>query len=84
MIKRGDVKGCIAGKILRIDLSNKKIWTEETKSYAKKTLGGRGINSLIMINEIEPKVSSLFRRGVFSWHNDSRCLQSRYLNNKCI
>ena len=56
MIKRGDVKGCIAGKILRIDLSNKKIWTEETKSYAKKTLGGRGINSLIMINEIEPKV----------------------------
>ena len=56
MIKTGDIKGCLAGKILRIDLSNKKIWTEETKSYAEKTLGGRGINSLIMINEIEPKV----------------------------
>ena len=56
MIKRGDIKGCLAGKILRIDLSDKKIWTEETETYAKKTLGGRGINSLIMINEIEPKV----------------------------
>ncbi|MBA7562038.1 hypothetical protein ES695_16340 [Candidatus Atribacteria bacterium 1244-E10-H5-B2] len=56
MIKTGDIKGCLAGKILRIDLSNKKIWTEETKSYAEKTLGGRGINSFIMINEIEPKV----------------------------
>ncbi|MBA7477903.1 hypothetical protein ES707_13318 [subsurface metagenome] len=56
MIERGDIKSCLAGKILRIDLSNKKIWTEETISYAEKTLGGRGINSLIMINEIEPKV----------------------------
>ena len=56
MVKTGDIKGCLAGKILRIDLSNKKIWTEETKGYAEKTLGGRGINSLIMINEIEPEV----------------------------
>jgi len=55
MIKRGDIKGCLAGKILRIDLSNKKIWTEDTKKYTKKTLGGRGINSLIMINEIAPQ-----------------------------
>ncbi len=54
MIKTGNIKGCLAGNILRIDLSNKKIWTEETKSYMEKTLGGRGINSLIMINEIEP------------------------------
>jgi len=49
MIKTGNIKGCLAGNILRIDLSNKKIWTEETKSYMEKTLGGRGINSLIMI-----------------------------------
>ena len=51
-----NIKGCFAGKILRIDLSNKKIWTEDTKGYAEKTLGGRGINSLIMINEIAPQV----------------------------
>jgi len=56
MIKTGDIKGCLAGKILRIDLSNKKIWIEETKSYAEKTLGGRGINSLIMVNEIAANV----------------------------
>jgi len=50
-----NTKGCFAGKILRIVLSNKKIWTEDTKKYTKKTLGGRGINSLIMINEIAPQ-----------------------------
>jgi len=48
-----NIKGCLAGKILRIDLSNKKIWTEDTKKYVEKTLGGRGINSLIMFNEID-------------------------------
>lgn len=56
MIKTDDIKGCLAGRILRVNLSNKKIWTEETKKYAEKTLGGRGINSLIMINEIAPQV----------------------------
>ena len=56
MIERGSITGCLAGKILRIDLSSKKIWTEDTKSYAEKTLGGRGINSLIMINEIASQV----------------------------
>jgi len=53
MIKEGSIKGCLAGKILRVNLSNKKIWTEPTAKYAEKTLGGRGINSLIMINEIK-------------------------------
>jgi len=52
----GKIKGCLAGKILRVDLSTKNIWTEETEKYAEKTLGGRGINSLIMINDISPQV----------------------------
>jgi len=56
VVKKIDIKGCLAGKILRINLSNKKIWTEDTKKYAEKTLGGRGINSLIMINEIAKNV----------------------------
>jgi len=31
MIERGDIKGCLAGKILRIDLSNKKICGEDIR-----------------------------------------------------
>ena len=57
MIKTGNIKGCLAGKILWIDLSNKEIWTEETQKYAQKVLGGRGINSLIMVNEIASKTA---------------------------
>jgi len=53
MIERGSIRGCLAGKILRVDLSNKKIWTVDTKKYIEKTLGGRGINSLIMLDEID-------------------------------
>lgn len=53
MTKIKQIDGCLAGKILRIDLTNSKIWTEPTEEYAKLTLGGRGINSLIMLNEIK-------------------------------
>ncbi len=52
MNKKIDIKGCLAGKILWIDLSRKKIWSESSKEYADLTLGGRGINSLIMIKKI--------------------------------
>ena len=65
MIERGDITCCLAGKILRIDLSNQKIWTEKTKKYAQKTLGGRGINSLIMVNEIASQVK---------WHDPENLL----------
>lgn len=54
MAKIDSIKGCLAGKILRVDLTSGKIWTEPTEKYAKLTLGGRGINSLIMFNEIKP------------------------------
>lgn len=43
---------CLAGKILRVNLSTKKIWTEPTEPYAMLALGGRGINSLIMLRDI--------------------------------
>jgi len=36
--------------------TNKRIWIEDTKKYTKKILGGRGINFLIMINEITPQL----------------------------
>lgn len=47
------IKGALAGKILRVDLSTERIWTEASEPYAARTLGGRGTNSLIMLKEIE-------------------------------
>jgi len=52
--KEGKIRGGLAGKILRVDLSTGKTWTEASGGYAERTLGGRGTNSLIMLNEIEP------------------------------
>lgn len=52
MVKKKNIKGCLAGKILWINLSNGKIWSENTENYALKTLGGRGINSIIMLENI--------------------------------
>ncbi|MFW6149822.1 MAG: aldehyde ferredoxin oxidoreductase N-terminal domain-containing protein [Atribacterota bacterium] len=54
MVEIEHIKGCLAGKILRVDLTSSKIWTEPTEKYVKLTLGGRGTNSLIMFNEIRP------------------------------
>ena len=46
------IRGGIAGKILRVDLDNKRISTEDTARYATKFLGGRMINSFILLNEM--------------------------------
>lgn len=51
MKKIGSVN-CLAGAILRVDLSSGRISQEPTAPYAAQTLGGRGINSLIMVQEI--------------------------------
>lgn len=49
------ISGGLARKILRVDLSSKKISTEDTEKYAKRFIGGRAINSLILLNEIRPE-----------------------------
>lgn len=49
------ISGGLAGKILRVDLSNGKIRTEDTEDYAKQYIGGLGINSFILLNELDPK-----------------------------
>lgn len=49
------IKGGLAGKILRVDLSRNKIWTEDTKKYAKRWIGGRAINTWILLNEMKPE-----------------------------
>jgi aldehyde:ferredoxin oxidoreductase len=49
--------GSLAGKILRVDLSSKRIWTEDTYEYARRFLGGRAINSFLLINEMDPETT---------------------------
>jgi aldehyde:ferredoxin oxidoreductase len=49
-----DIRGGSAGKILRADLSTGRIWTEPIEPYASRFLGGRAINSLILLNEVSP------------------------------
>ncbi|PIE64869.1 MAG: hypothetical protein CSA26_05930 [Desulfobacterales bacterium] len=51
---KSERQNCLGGKILRVDLGKNRIWTEDSLPYVKKILGGRGINSLIMANEIKP------------------------------
>jgi aldehyde:ferredoxin oxidoreductase len=45
-----------AGNILRINLTNNKIWTEPTEKYANRWIGGRAINTWILLNELNPNV----------------------------
>ncbi len=47
------IRGGLAGKILRVDLTDGQIRTEKSEAYALRTLGGRGTNSLIMLEEIK-------------------------------
>ncbi|MFC1955241.1 aldehyde ferredoxin oxidoreductase family protein [Chloroflexota bacterium] len=46
------ITGGLAGKILRVDLSSGQISTEDTEKYARRFLGGRAINSFIMLTEM--------------------------------
>ena len=45
-----------AGNILRVDLTDGKIWTEPTEKYAKRWIGGRAINTWILLNELNPEI----------------------------
>jgi aldehyde:ferredoxin oxidoreductase len=47
-----------AGKILRINLSNNRIWAENTEKY-EKFIGGRGIAAKIAWNELKPNIDPL-------------------------
>ncbi|MBW1800503.1 MAG: hypothetical protein JRJ85_07205, partial [Deltaproteobacteria bacterium] len=52
--KEHKINGGIAEKILRVDLSNQEVSTENTEDYAKRFLGGRAVNSYIMLDELNP------------------------------
>ncbi|RLI09441.1 hypothetical protein DRO42_04230 [Candidatus Bathyarchaeota archaeon] len=47
------------GKILRVNLSTGKISTQPTEKYARRFIGGRGINAWIMFDEMSPEVHPL-------------------------
>jgi aldehyde:ferredoxin oxidoreductase len=55
-MKTYDIKGGLTGRILRIDLSTGKVWTEETKAYAGRFLGGRTLASYLLLKELDPSV----------------------------
>lgn len=46
-----------AGKILHIDLTTSKIYTEPTDGYIPQFLGGKGINQWILLKELRPGVT---------------------------
>jgi aldehyde:ferredoxin oxidoreductase len=49
-----DIHGGLAGKILRVDLTRGETWTEDTRLYAERFLGGRAVNSWILLSEMRP------------------------------
>ena len=62
-----------AGKILRVDLANGRIKTEDTTKYVPKYIGGKGIATRIAWNELKPDVKAydpqnplMFMTGPFS------------------
>ena len=47
----------LGGKVLRIDLTSGEVWTEPTRKYTQRFLGGRGIDNWILYNEVKPWVT---------------------------
>jgi aldehyde:ferredoxin oxidoreductase len=45
------------GRILRIDLTSERIWTEPTARYTSKFLGGRGIDVWLLYSEVKPWIT---------------------------
>ncbi len=55
-MKMGNLYG---GTILRINLSNGEIKRQPTSDYADKYIGGRGINSRILYEEMDKNIQPL-------------------------
>jgi len=54
-LRIGNITGGLAGRILRVDLTSGIISTEDTQKYAKRFIGGRAINSYILLDEMSPE-----------------------------
>jgi aldehyde:ferredoxin oxidoreductase len=54
------IKGGFQGKILRVNLTSRKIIVEDlNEDWTKKFIGGRGYGTKIMYEEVDPKVDPL-------------------------
>lgn len=54
-MKASVISGGLAGKILRVDLSSQVICTEDSEKYAARFIGGRALNSFILLSAMDPK-----------------------------
>ncbi len=54
-MRADDIKGGLAGRILRVDLSTGEIRSDATAPYASQWIGGRAINSRILLDEMRPE-----------------------------
>lgn len=54
-MERNAVKGSWAGRILRVDLTTGRITTEETQPFAASWIGGRALNSYLLLKEMAPE-----------------------------
>jgi hypothetical protein len=64
------IRGGLAGKVLRVDLTREKSWTEDTEKYAREWIGGRAINSWLLFQGMEPRTKwSDPQDMVFSLHS---------------
>ena len=45
-----------AGNILRVNLNNGVTWIEPTEKYTKRWIGGRAINTWVLLNELNPNI----------------------------
>jgi len=61
MVTRTEVakSNCFAGKILYVNLTTGRMWTEPTMAYAERFLGGRGINNWLLYKRVKPWVTPL-------------------------
>lgn len=50
-------KSSYAGKILYVDLTRDKKFTEDTEKYTRKFLGGRGINQWLLYENVKPETA---------------------------
>ena len=57
-MRRWDIRGGLAGRILRVDLTARRVRTESTLDYARQFLGGRAVNSRILLDELSPQTKS--------------------------